>query len=180
MKAVEYLVVGKHAGLGLMVYEALVQGGFDGREADAVATVVEYGAQTGELGAVVGKYVQCISVGHESGERLGNHVEVLVIHSLRRAVQVELSIDRSGGIFASAAASGFEFEEAECVEKRGELVGVDKLLHGRGIALACKRGALREFLGAYGTYSLEGVAAVAHGYQSIGIDIAQQRSAVVA
>ena len=51
MKAVEYLVVGKHAGLGLMVYEALVQGGFDGREADAVATVVEYGAQTGRTGA---------------------------------------------------------------------------------------------------------------------------------
>ena len=89
MESVENLVVGEHAYFGGVVHEAFVQCAVYGLEVNFIATVGKDFAQTVELLRIIGEYVQAVSFGLEAYEGRAYYVEIFVVDSLRRAVEVE-------------------------------------------------------------------------------------------
>ena len=79
MEAVEDLMVGEEAGLGLVVDEALMDRRGYRSEADVVAPVLENRAEAVGLVRGVGEDQYAVSLAEEVGERVGDQVEVLVV-----------------------------------------------------------------------------------------------------
>ena len=131
MESVEDLMVGKIAYPARVIDEALMDRWPHRREFDIIASIFEDGLETFCLIGGVGEYHDAITLGEHSAEGVGYQVEVLMIETLERAVELQCglctetcrSIPRSIIYLTHPLESGFE------------VVGIDHLLHGIRITL---------------------------------------------
>ncbi len=165
VETVENLVVGEHACLCLVVHKALVEGAVYGGEGYVVAAVGENLAQAVELAFVFREDAHLVSIGDESGETVGDKVEVLVVYALRTHAHVGRGSAASAFAFGRC---GGESELAQPFECIGEIVRGYRHIEGVGIAFAgheCEAGNL--CLG-HAFHSGQQVRGVAHGHERVG------------
>ena len=104
MEAVENLMVGEYADFCVVVHESFVERAVDGREGDILLAVGEDCLKAFELLGIVRENVYCVAFGDETAEILAYDIEILVVYSLRRAVEVEcrtLAAGCLGGIIVN-------------------------------------------------------------------------------
>ena len=157
METVENLMVGKDADLALMVYETLVQSALHSLKRNIVAAVGENLPQTVELFGVVRQYQQPVALAAEAGEGVGDDVEILVVDTLRRAVEVNhgastLFLHRS--VVVVGGACGAEAHAGKRLKLPGEYIGVDNSVGRRRVALFRKERESRHSRLGDGAYAL--------------------------
>ena len=151
-------MVGKDAYFRVVIYETFMECAFDALEVYFVAAVGEYGFETFELTYIVRQYAQPVAFADKTRERVAYQVEVFMIYTLWRAVEVE-SRDRSavGGCRGSG-----KFEAPHCLQLPGEFVSVDQGGGSIGLALFGKECECRYLRRCHDFDTLDGIAFVAH------------------
>ncbi len=173
METVENLVVGKHTQLQTVIDKSGMYGRADRRERYIVAPVGKYGLEALDLLRAVGEDAYRVPVGQKMAERLGYDVEILVVDTLRSATEVDGRLQ----LLSFGHGSGREEQPGESVERFGERLRIDHLLHGVGIALVGEKRALREAFVADRLDALKSVSRVAHRYERVGRYEVEQRFA---
>ncbi len=169
METVENLMVGKHAPPCSMVNESFMEGRQHGGEGDVVAPLGKYCLKACNLFLAVGKYIERVSVGQQLAERVGNKVEILMIKPLGSALEIKFHT-AAGYFTVSAARTGCrrEVQLGKRFETGIEFIGVDKVLHRRGIPLVGNHDRSAESFTSHSPYTRQGIVSVAQGNQSVG------------
>ena len=134
-------MVGKDAQLEVVIDKALMQSAQYRLKADVIAPVLKDVVQALNLLGAVGEDEYFIVLGQELRERLADEVKILVVNTLRLAMQRQTLHTLLGCRLAAS-----EGDAAQCVQSSHEQVGINNLVGRLGVALVSDQSAYRHSL----------------------------------